>query len=77
VLKRIEAGYLAIRAGKQAAIERAYLEHLFAYQEDVEVEILGKRQTVHVVGVDAVGRLAVEQGGKLYFYAVKEIRFIL
>ncbi len=77
LLERIEAGYLAIRAGRNAGIEHAYLQHLYAYQEDTLVEIAGEQQTVHIVGVDSDGRLAVQQGGKLYFYAVKEIRFLL
>ena len=77
LLERIEAGYLAIRSGRNAAIEHAYLQNLYAYQEDTLVEIGGIQQTVHVVGVDPDGRLAVQQGGKLYFYAVKEIKFCL
>ncbi|HEX2898648.1 MAG TPA: biotin--[acetyl-CoA-carboxylase] ligase, partial [Bacteroidia bacterium] len=77
LLERIEAGYLAIRAGRNAGIEHAYLQHLHAYQEDTLVELDGVQKTVHVVGVDADGRLAVQQGGKLYFYAVKEIKFCL
>jgi BirA family biotin operon repressor/biotin-[acetyl-CoA-carboxylase] ligase len=77
ILERIEAGYLALRAGRHAAIERQYLQHLLAYQEDTLVEIDGVQRMVHIVGVDADGRLAVQDGGKLYFYGVKEIKFIL
>lgn len=77
VLQQIEAGYLALRAGRYETIEREYLQHLYAYQEDSLAEIDGVRRTIHVAGVDADGRLAVQDGGKLYFYGVKEIKFIL
>lgn len=77
LLEQIEAHYLAARAGRYDAIERAYLQHLYAYQEDTTVEIAGLQRQVHIVGVDADGRLAVQDGGKLYFYGVKEIKFIL
>lgn len=77
LLERIEAGYLALRAGRFSPVEHAYLQHLYAYQEDTEVEIDGQRATVHVVGVDATGRLAVQQDGKLYFYEMKGIKFCL
>ncbi|MFM2375187.1 MAG: hypothetical protein RLZZ165_284 [Bacteroidota bacterium] len=77
LLERIEARYLAIRAGRHEGVERAYLERLYAYQEDTLIEIAGQRLTVHVVGIDPDGRLAVQRDGKLYFYGVKEIRFCL
>ncbi|MBL0018536.1 MAG: hypothetical protein IPP17_19380 [Bacteroidetes bacterium] len=41
-----KADYLAIRAGRNASIEHAYLQHLYAYQEDTLVEIAGEQQTV-------------------------------
>ncbi|MFN8394153.1 MAG: biotin--[acetyl-CoA-carboxylase] ligase [Bacteroidia bacterium] len=77
LLELIEAGYLAIRAGRADRIEREYLQHLFAYQEDTEVEIAGQRISAHVVGVDPDGRLALRHGEGLHFYGVKEVRFIL
>jgi BirA family transcriptional regulator, biotin operon repressor / biotin---[acetyl-CoA-carboxylase] ligase len=77
LLEHIEARYLAVRAGRAAETEHAYLQHLFAYQEDTLVEIDGLQRIAHVVGVDADGRLALQDGEKLYFYGVKEIKFIL
>lgn len=77
VLERLEGGYLMVRAGRKAEIERDYLRHLYAYQEDSLVEVDGKQTVAHIVGVDGDGRLAVQQGGKLYFYAVKEIKLCL
>lgn len=77
VLRHIEARYLAIRAGRSAVTEHDYLKYLFAYQEDTLLEIAGEKRLTHIVGVDADGRLAVQEGGKLYFYGVKEIKFIL
>ncbi len=77
LLEHVEARYLAIRAGRSATTEHDYLQHLYAYQEDSMVEIAGERKSAHIVGVDADGRLAVQDGGKLYFYGVKEIKFCL
>jgi BirA family transcriptional regulator, biotin operon repressor / biotin---[acetyl-CoA-carboxylase] ligase len=77
LLQRIEARYLGLRAGKSAQIEHDFLQHLFAYQEDTLVEIDGLQRMVHIVGVDGDGRLAVQEGGKLYFYGVKGIKFCL
>jgi BirA family transcriptional regulator, biotin operon repressor / biotin---[acetyl-CoA-carboxylase] ligase len=77
VLQHVEARYLAIRAGRSAVTEHDYLKYLFAYQEDTLLEIAGEKRLTHIVGVDADGRLAVQEGGKLYFYGVKEIKFVL
>ena len=77
LLERIEARYLAVRGGRAAATEHDYLQHLFAYQEDTLLEIANQTRLVHIVGVDADGRIAVQDGEKLYFYGVKEIKFVL
>ena len=60
-----------------AAAGRAARELGMRFVPGVEISVTYSGQTVHIVGVDSDGRLAVQQGGKLYFYAVKEIRFLL
>lgn len=77
LLAQVEAGYMALRAGRFEGIERSYLQHLYAYQEDTRIEVGGVERLLHVVGVDADGRIALQDGQKLYFYGVKEIKFIL
>jgi BirA family transcriptional regulator, biotin operon repressor / biotin---[acetyl-CoA-carboxylase] ligase len=77
LLQHIEAGYLALRAGRHELIERDYLKHLYGYQEDTLAEIGGVQRMIHIAGVDGDGRLAVQVSGKLYFYGVKEIRFVI
>ena len=75
--QHLEGLYLQLRAGQTDRMDRAYLQHLFAYQELTPVEIDGQDRQVMIVGVDAQGRLAIEQGGQLRYCQMKEIRFRL
>ena len=76
-LSFIEKEYMALRAGKRPSLDRRYLAQLYGYQEPTLVKIGGKLQTIIPVGVDSHGRLAVEQGGKLSYFGMKEIEFQL
>ena len=77
LFENLEARYLALRAGRTEQVERDYLANLYGYQEDSLAEINGEKKTVHIAGVAADGRLALQEAGKLYFYGLKEIRFLL
>ena len=45
--------------------------------EDLEMEIEGQREQVHLVGVDKSGRLALLRDGKLQFFGIKTVKFLL
>lgn len=79
LLEAIEAMYLGLRAGKSDGIERAYLQHLHGYQEDVLVTTPGADGAfqAHLVGVNPDGRLALLHGGAMHLYGVKEVSFVL
>lgn len=77
ILQRIEAHYLAIRAGKTAYMEHEYLQQLFQYQEEGDFIVDGKRQTAILVGVDPQGRLALQFGQSLRYFQMKEVEFCL
>lgn len=74
---KFEARYLALRAGRTEQVEADYLQNLYGYQTDILAEIGGDKKQIHIVGVGADGRLALQEAGKLYFYGLKEIRFCL
>lgn len=77
LLSRIEGRWLAMRAGRTDQIERDYLRHLFGYQEKIELEIGGKTELRYLAGIDPHGRLALQNGQKLEYFNIKEVRFCL
>ena len=77
LLGKIESRYLMMRAGKMEHLERDYLRQLFGYQEKIQMEIEGEEKEVVIVGVDPAGRLAVQEGFKMNYYGIKEVKFCL
>lgn len=77
ILQQVEALYLQLRSGKTFPMDREYLEHLYGYQEHVDLKIDGKMEKPMLVGVDLDGRLALERGGKLHYYQMKSLEFVL
>lgn len=77
LLRKIEARVLAMRAGRTDAVEREYLQYLFGYQEKIPFEIDGQVEERYLAGVDQHGRLALQQGRKLEYYNIKEVKFCL
>lgn len=75
--KNLEVLYQPLLRGNSDLLDRAYLQHLFGYQEDIEVILDGEQQTVHLVGVDKMGRLAIAQEQRLRYLQMKEIAFVL
>lgn len=73
----LESWYLRLKKGQQALIDRVYFEHLYGYQQEVDVRIGGAHYRRRMVGVDRSGRLALEWGEQLRYFDVKEITFIL
>jgi BirA family biotin operon repressor/biotin-[acetyl-CoA-carboxylase] ligase len=77
LLEKMEAGYLALRSGRTAALEAEYLKRLYGYQETLTFRIGGEEVQAHLVGVEAGGRLALEREGKISTFDLKQVSFIL
>jgi BirA family transcriptional regulator, biotin operon repressor / biotin---[acetyl-CoA-carboxylase] ligase len=75
LLECIEPGYLQLRAGNTESVQKEYFSNLYGLNE----KRLFKTDTVFsgtIVGVDSIGRLAVESDGRIQYYFFKEIEFI-
>lgn len=73
LLEWIEKYYLLLRAGKLAQIEQAYLQNLLHYQSPALYRVAGEVRYGVLVGVDRMGRAAIDFGGKLEYFNQKEV----
>lgn len=76
LLDRLEARYLALRAGGGETLSQAYLGKLFGYQEQMQMEAKGQIFSGLILGVDRTGRLAVQTDAEIRYFGIKEIRLI-
>lgn len=61
----------------QDALHAEYLQHLYQFGEPHQYLILGERKQAVIQGIDAFGRLQLEDStGKLHTCGFKEVRFI-
>jgi len=77
LLEALEKRYLALRTGQRDVLKTAYLQRLFRYQEE---HLFKQGETYFrgsITGVDETGRLAIETGHELRFFAFKEVEFVL
>lgn len=74
---KLEHWYDLLKGQEHAQIDRAYLKHLYGYQEEVRLVIEGKEVKALMVGVGTDGRLALVINEVLKYFAVKELRWIL
>lgn len=77
ILAEIEKLYLPLKQGNKNFIETEYLQKLYGYQEDISLEIDGKWQNVHLVGVEKSGKLAVIVAGKMRYFDIKEVKWAI
>lgn len=73
----LEGRYEELKKGKSEQIDRRYLRHLYAYQEEVEVEIKGREERAMLVGVGKDGRAALVIRERLAYFDIKEVRWKL
>lgn len=73
----LEKSYLELRTGKTDKIRSEFLRNLYRYQERGLFRIDGKETEAMLVGVKDDGMLALEIGGKLSYFAMKEVEFCL
>ncbi|WP_245327426.1 biotin--[acetyl-CoA-carboxylase] ligase [Hymenobacter fodinae] len=76
LLESLERRYLQLRSGRVGAIRQDYLRVLYRYQEEHTYEVDGRQVRGVIVGVDEVGRLAVQIAGQLRYFDLKEIRYV-
>lgn len=77
LFEHLEHGYLALKAGNTNALEAHYLQRMHGYQERMRFRIGGEQVEAVIAGVDANGRLVLEQEGRLQPYDLKQVEFIL
>lgn len=75
LLASIEEMYLQLKAGNFTSIQNLYLKNLYLYKEKRSFRSNATFEGI-IVGVDAIGRLAVEVDGEVKYYFFKEIEFI-
>ena len=77
LLSQLEALFMQLRANNTYRMDHEYLQQLFGYQEHVDLLIDGKLEKPLLVGVDHSGQLALERGGRLHYYQMKSLEFVL
>ncbi len=73
----LEARYLQLKAGKLEAINLAYLQRLYRYEEWCTYSAANETFEGKITGVSALGKLQVElDGGQVWEFDLKEIKFL-
>ncbi|QHV97242.1 biotin--[acetyl-CoA-carboxylase] ligase [Spirosoma endbachense] len=74
--EKIEQRYLQLRSGHRDNLKINYLQTLYRYQEEHSFVNDGRLFRGTIVGVDAVGRLAIAEGEQVRYFGFKEVAFI-
>jgi len=73
----LESRYLQLKAGKIVPLRQAYLRHLYRFGLPANYQRTnGETFVGTITGIDEIGRLKMEVGGKKEVFDLKEIRFI-
>ncbi|MDQ3292596.1 MAG: biotin--[acetyl-CoA-carboxylase] ligase [Bacteroidota bacterium] len=76
LLEQIEKRYLELKINQLENLKIAYLQELYRYQSIHPFEVEGQKVNGQIVGIDAVGRLAVQINNELRYFNFKEIVFL-
>ncbi len=76
LLEQLEKSYLMLRNNKFNDLKVKYLQNLFRYQEKHWFEQNGGRFHGTIIGIDSLGKLAIDVEGIKYF-DFKEVRFVI
>ncbi|WP_190242672.1 biotin--[acetyl-CoA-carboxylase] ligase [Hymenobacter lapidiphilus] len=76
LLECLERRYLQLRAGRVRELRAEYLAVLYRFGEMHDYEAGGQRLHGRIVGLDEAGRLAVETGGQVRHFDLKQIRYM-
>ncbi|MCI4671109.1 MAG: biotin--[acetyl-CoA-carboxylase] ligase [Bacteroidia bacterium] len=77
LFEKMEYWYEHLKKGEHSMVDRPYLKYLFGYQEEVDVEIEGKKIKAMMVGIGTDGRVALVVDDVLKYFGIKEVRWIL
>lgn len=76
LLESLERRYLQLRAGRIRELRTDYLAVLYRFEQQHDYEADGQRLRGRIVGLDAAGRLALETGGQVRHFDLKQIRYL-
>lgn len=83
LLLHIEKRYLQLETGHYQTLKADYLHALYKYQEKHDFQLLTPRTGLSpifngdILGIDDVGRLAIQVQDKIHYFSTKEIKFLL
>jgi BirA family biotin operon repressor/biotin-[acetyl-CoA-carboxylase] ligase len=77
LIDKIQYYYCLLKDGKFDYLDQVYLKRLFNYQKDAEYLIGDKKLHGQIVEVSNFGQLGLLAEGRLLFFDMKEIQFIL
>jgi BirA family transcriptional regulator, biotin operon repressor / biotin---[acetyl-CoA-carboxylase] ligase len=76
--QNLEARYLQLKAGKIPAIDQAYLDQLYRFQEtSIFQRPNGEVLAGKIIGLDAIGKLMVQFDGWVERFDLKEVRLVV
>ena len=74
--QHLESNYLRLRTKGSEPLKERYLLHLHGHQQERTFSQRGRLFRGRIVGVDAIGRLRVEEGPAVHSFGLKEIEFL-
>jgi BirA family biotin operon repressor/biotin-[acetyl-CoA-carboxylase] ligase len=77
ILQKMEVYYLMLRQGNKAELDQKYLAHLLGYGEEKWFLVGEEKRKMCVVGVEKSGRLATSENGKVFYFDIKEVKWLL
>lgn len=77
ILQKMEAFYLMLRQGKMEDLDRKYLNHLLGYGEERWLMVGEEKRKMYIAGVEKSGRLAAAENGKMFYFDIKEVRWVM
>lgn len=79
ICQQLETYYLQLKQGRYEALQVAYLNHLFQYEQWAYYHLPPSKEPIlgKIIGVTPIGKLVVEHHKSIEEYYFKEIQFIL
>ncbi|MBG8552783.1 biotin--[acetyl-CoA-carboxylase] ligase [Hymenobacter guriensis] len=75
LLEALERRYLQLRAGNVAAQQQEYLRVLYRYRQPAQYQAAGRLFQGIITGIEATGRLVVEENGQERTFGLQELRY--
>lgn len=77
IVEKIERNYIFLKQGKKDLIKTKYLSQLYWYQEIHKFKDTKNQKEFEgqIIGIDTLGKLALEVNKKVHYFNFKEIQF--